>query len=263
MQMNLRLRQCGALQYYTSDRLDGVKHAFTTKAGGVSSGDCATLNLGFERGDRRENVLRNFELLTHALEMPLGHLTRTQQVHGDRVEVIETLAQCGAICDNTDAIVTALPNVPLAGFYADCVVTLLYDPVSRTCGVCHAGWRGTAMSILEKTADTMAGVLGTNRDSLIAIIGPSIHACCFETDADVPEAMESALGAAALPYIAARGAKFDIDLQGLNRQSLLRAGVRAENIVDSGLCTRCHKDEFWSHRATNGKRGVQAAIICI
>lgn len=66
----------------------------------------------------------------------------------------------------SDALVTNLPDTPLAGFYADCVVTLLYDPASHSCGVCHAGWRGTALGILPKTVDVMAAKLGAKRESL-------------------------------------------------------------------------------------------------
>ena len=111
--------------------------------------------------------------------------------------------------------------------------------------------------------ETMAAQLGANRKSLIAVIGPSIRQCCFETDADVPEAMERQIGAQVRPFIAERGEKFHIDLQGINAMLLKSAGLAPENIIDSGLCTFCRSDEFWSHRATHGKRGVQAGVICL
>ncbi|WP_087066503.1 peptidoglycan editing factor PgeF [Intestinibacillus massiliensis] len=257
----------GGLLYYTCTRLAGVRHAFTTKRGGVSTGDCESLNLGFNRGDKRENVIQNYHILADALGMPYGRLTMTNQVHRDEVSVVtEGCVGMGLhrpMAWESDAIITALPDVPLAGFYADCVVTLLYDPRSHTAGVCHAGWRGTVRNILGKTVDAMARELGANRDSLVAVIGPSIRQCCFETDADVPEAMEAAMGAAVRPFIEPHGEKYHIDLQGVNAQCLRGAGVRPENIIDSGLCTYCHSDEFWSHRVTNGRRGVQAAVICL
>lgn len=266
MDITMRRCTCGTLSYYTSARIP-VRHAFTTKAGGVSTGVCESLNLGFNRGDARENVLENYRILTAALEMPYDRLTMTKQVHRDEVSVVtEETAGMGLtrpMAWESDALVTNLPNTPLAGFYADCVVTLLYDAVSGSCGVCHSGWRGTAMGILPKTVDVMAERLGAKRESLVAVIGPSIGQCCFETDADVPEAMEREMGDQVHPFVQARGEKFYVDLQGINAMLLRGAGLDAGNIIDSGLCTYCHSDEFWSHRVTHGERGVQAGIICL
>lgn len=163
----------------------------------------------------------------------------------------------------SDAIVTALADTPLVGFYADCVVTLLYDPATHTAGVCHSGWRGMAAGILPKTADVMAEKLGTRRESLIAVLGPSIRQECFETDADVPEEMERQLGSSVRPFIKEKGEKFHVDLQGIGVSLLQSAGLAAENIIDSGICTMCCSDEFWSHRKTKGVRGVQGGLICL
>ena len=163
----------------------------------------------------------------------------------------------------SDAIVTALPETPLCGFYADCVVTLFYDPATQTAGVAHAGWRGMAAGILPKTVEVMAKKLGAKRESLIAVLGPSIRQECFETDADVPEAMERLMGERVHPFIAEKGVKFHVDLQGIGVRLLTDAGLSPENVIDSGICTKCCADEFWSHRATHGHRGVQGGIICL
>lgn len=266
MDQTMGRRTCGALQYYTCARLP-VPHAFTTKHGGVSTGACESLNLGFGRGDDPQNVRENYRILTDALHVPYDRLTMTKQVHRECVTVVtEDTVGMGLtrpMAWESDALITNLTNTPLAGFYADCVVTLLYDPVSRSCGVCHAGWRGTALGILPKTVDAMASGLGAQRDSLVAVIGPSIGVCCFETDADVPDAMEAQMGALVRPFIHEKGPKYHVDLQGINAMLLGRAGVRQENIINSGLCTYCNCGEFWSHRVTQGARGVQAGIICI
>ncbi len=266
MHTSMKCVQKGALRYYICDRLP-VKHAFTTKFGGVSTGACESLNLGFSRGDDPDNVRENYRILCGALGMDYDRVTRTEQVHRAEVSVVtEELAGTGLRLPMTwesDAIVTNLPDTPLAGFYADCVVTLLYDPTSRSIGVCHSGWRGTAAGILGKTVDTMAEALGARRDTIVAAIGPSIRQCCFETDADVPEAMEKNLGAAVRRYIEPRGPKWFIDLQGINAGLLEQAGLLPENIIDSGLCTYCRSDEFWSHRVTHGVRGVHAGVISL
>ena len=123
--------------------------------------------------------------------------------------------------------------------------------------------RGMAAGILPKTVDVMAEQLGTKRESLIAVLGPSIRQECFETDADVPEAMEELLGAQVHPFIMEKGPKFHVDLQGIGVKLLQDAGLSAENVIDSGICTMCHSDEFWSHRVTHGVRGVQGGMICL
>ena len=196
--------QRGSFVYYTCRRIP-VRHAFTTKFGGVSTGACESLNLGFNRGDELENVRENYRLLGEALGVDETRMTLTKQIHDTQVSVV-TEDKVGMGLHRpmewqSDAIVTALPDTPIIGFYADCVVTLLYDPATHTAGVCHSGWRGMAAGILPKTVDVMAEQLGTKRESLVAVLGPSIRQECFETDADVPEAMEELLGAQVHPFI--------------------------------------------------------------
>ena len=204
MHPSMHRNERGSFIYYTCDRLP-VRHAFTTKFGGVSRGDCESLNLGFNRGDERENVYENYRLMAEGLGMDEKRITMTRQIHDTQISVVtEDKAGMGLhqpMAWESDAIVTALPETPLCGFYADCVVTLFYDPATRTAGVAHAGWRGMAAGILPKTVDVMAEKLGTKRESLIAVLGPSIRQECFETDADVPEAMEELLGAQVHPFI--------------------------------------------------------------
>ena len=241
MHPSMHRNERGSFVYYTCDRLP-VRHAFTTKFGGVSRGDCESLNVGFNRGDERENVLENYRILAEQLGMDEGRITMTKQIHDTQISVV-TEGEAGMglhqpMAWESDAIVTALPETPLCGFYADCVVTLFYDPATRTAGVAHAGWRGMAAGILPKTVEVMAEKLGAKRESLIAVLGPSIRQECFETDADVPEAMERLMGERVHPFIAEKGVKFHVDLQGI-------------------------ADEFWSHRATHGHRGVQGGIICL
>ena len=265
MHSSMRRRRCGDLIYYTCDRLP-VRHAFTTKSGGVSHGDCESLNFGFNRGDDPENVRRNYQILADTLHIPFERFTLTQQVHESRVQIVEE-ADVGTGLHQpmdwkVDGLVTALPDTPIAGFYADCVVTLFYDPTAKVCAVCHSGWRGTAQEIAGKTVEKMVS-LGACRETMIAVIGPSICQDCFETDADVPDAMRAQMGERVAPFIQTRGKKYHVDLQGIQQMTLQSVGLAPENIINSGLCTKCMSDVFWSHRATNGHRGVQAGVICL
>ena len=109
----------------------------------------------------------------------------------------------------------------------------------------------------------MTQVYGTRPADLRCAIGAGISRCCFETRSDVPEAMTAALGAEAAPYLERRGVKWHVDLAGLNRQWLLRAGLAPEHIDVCGLCTACRRDLFWSHRKMGQARGAQIAMISL
>jgi YfiH family protein len=148
-------------------------------------------------------------------------------------------------------------------FSADCGILLLHDPVTGCAGAVHAGWRGCAAGIVEKTAAELGRVFGAKPENLLAAVGPCIGQCCFETGGDVPEAMTAALGDAAAPYLERGGAKWHVDLAGLNRLWLLRAGLVPEHIDLCGLCTACRRDWFWSHRKMGQARGAQVAVIVL
>ena len=264
MHQMIHRQQEVSLIYYTSDNIT-TKHLFTTKFGGVSKGHLASLNLGFNR-EMSGKRPANYQILADHLHVPgVPRMTMHCQIHSDIVRVVDEQTMGMGLGQpmswKADAIITNLPGVPLCGYYADCVVTLLHDPVSHSIGVCHSGWRGTASGILDKTVRKMQEQYGAKPENIEAAIGPSIRQCCVETDADVPDAMRETMGEAVAPFIQPRGKKFFLDLQGINREQLEHCGV--QNIVDSGMCTKCMHDTFWSHRATHGNRGVQAGIIML
>jgi len=126
-------------------------------------------------------------------------------------------------------------------------------------GAAHAGWRGTAADIAGKTVKAMVEAFGCEPENIRAAIGPNIGACCFETDADVPEAMTAALGEEAKAHIRQIGRKYYVNLKEINACFLRRAGV--EHIEISTDCTACLPDKYWSHRVTRGQRGSQGAVI--
>ena len=218
-----------SLVWLASPLLGGVRHGFSTRRGGVSPAPWDTLNLGPGRGDAPENVEENYRRFFAA-----------------------------------HALITAEKGLPLVVFSADCGILLLHDPDAGCVGAVHAGWRGCAAGIVEKTVREMVRLLGARPERILAAVGPCIGKCCFETDGDVPEAMRtSALGPEAEPYLERRGPKYHVDLAGLNRQWLLHAGVAPEHIDICGLCTACRPDLFWSHRKMGEARGAQVAVICL
>ena len=177
--------------YLTSDALDGVCHGFYTRPRGVSPAPWDSLNLGVGRGDNIENVRENYRRFCAALGTDAHRVVLSKQIHDDVVRhVTETDAGKGLWRDrdyaSVDGMVTDVPHLPLVVFSADCNVILLYDPIRRAIGACHAGWRGTALGIAAKAVGEMVRLFGCDPSRIRAAIGPAIGQCCFETDSDVP-----------------------------------------------------------------------------
>lgn len=257
----------GGLVYMTAPVIS-AKHAFTTRYGGVSEGYLASLNLGFNRGDERERVLENYRILGRALGIDVMRAAYTKQVHGTHVRLITESDRCSPTdpdpCDS-DGLVTDVPGLPIFCFTADCVPLLLHDPVRGTAGAVHCGWRSSVGDIPGEALRIMEG-LGSRPEDVRAAIGPSIGACCFETDGDVPEAVRAWLGAAdAEPYIRPKNnsGKFLVDLRGALRCRLLQLRLAPEHIAVSDECTVCLHEKYWSHRYSRGQRGSQCAVICL
>lgn len=244
----------------------GAAHGFSTRLGGVSKGIFSSLNLGHARGDDREAVLENYRRFCAATGTDVERLVFTKQVHKDDIQVV-TAEDAGKGLYRprgweVDGLVTDTPGLPLVIFSADCLPVLLYDPVRRAIGACHCGWRGTALGIAKKTAETLCREFGSDPKDILAAIGPGISRCCFETHRDVPDAMLAALGEAARPAIdELGGGKFKVDCKAINRTWLLQAGLSPEHIEISDQCTCCHPDLFWSHRKVGQARGSLAAVI--
>ncbi len=264
--MSFQTHDENGLVFLTSDILDGVRHGFSTRRGGVSPAPWDTLNLGVGRGDDMENVRENYRRFCAALGTDPMRCVLSKQVHEANVRLV-TADDCGKGLwrdrdyTSVDAMICNTPEIPLVVFSADCNIILLYDPVRRAIGAAHAGWRGTALGIVKKTAEQMTASFGSNPADLRAAIGPAIGQCCFETDGDVPEALRAALGNDVEPYMKWNGAKWHIDLKAVNALWLRRTGV--EHIDICGHCTACHPDLYWSHRKMGQARGSQIAMICL
>ena len=260
--MSVIIKKQNSIEYLFSENIS-IPHAFTTRAGGVSEGYLSSLNLGLHRGDDPENVRENYRRLAQAVGFAPEKLVLANQTHSDIVRVVTDRDCLGSLSHRDypecDGLVTNTPGVVLMVFSADCTPILLHDPVTGAVGAVHAGWRGTAAGIVKNAVEKMVSAFGCKAENIRAAIGPNIGACCFETDADVPEAMVSALGEEAMPFIRPRGEKFYLDLKQINALWLRRSGVA--DISVSRHCTACSPDLFWSHRVTKGKRGSQGGII--
>ena len=243
-----------------------IRHGYSTREGGVSEGIFASMNLGFARGDDDDRVRENFRRIFAALGIPEGAEVFTKQTHTTNVRVA-VAEDCGTGIgravpyDDVDGLVTDVPGLALTVFTSDCVPVFFYDPKKRAIGVCHAGWRGTVGGIAGKTAELMCRTYGCDPADIIAAIGPSIGPECFEVGEEVADEFSREFGESVI--LRSGSAKPHVDLWLSNVLSLKRAGLSEEHITVSGLCTMCHPDMFFSHRATAGKRGSNAGFLML
>jgi len=240
-----------------------VAHGFTTRVGGVSTGHLASLNLRVQRGDTEENVLENYRRLGAALGFDPRKLVMSNQTHSDLIRVVRQedwgAGLYGPELPPCDALITDVPGTALAVFTADCTPIVLWDSVTGAVGAVHAGWRGTAANIAGKTVEAMTAAFGCDRANIRAAIGPNIGQCCFETDADVPLALQKTYGPEVAWFVHRRENKYYVNLKTVNAMALGRAGVDIMELSDH--CTACMPELYWSHRVTKGIRGSQGAVI--
>ena len=266
---NLKINKNGELVYITFPRLEAcgaVRHTFSTRLGGVSEGQFATMNASFSGGDSFENVQENYHRLCGAVGIDISHLVLSKQTHTNNVRVV-TKADCGTgytkpSFNNVDGLITNEAGVALVTQYADCTPLLFCDPVKRVCATSHAGWRGTVSGIGMVTVKKMIAEFGCNPEDIIAAIGPCICRNCYEVDTPVFDAfVDSGIDITDVFVEGCDDNHFMLNLVAANKNILLSAGIREENIDISDICTCCNADKLHSHRATGGKRGNLAAII--
>jgi YfiH family protein len=273
-------------------------HGFSTRAGGFSRAyGQSDLNLGFTKDDSRAAVERN----RAAFVEKLGAVTRSRkdakslwplitlrQIHSDIIRYIDSGPNViGLEPLPGDGMITATPGLLLAIQTADCLPVIVVDKKRHAVGVFHAGWRGTVKRIVEKGVGEMVRCFGSRPRDLKAAIGPGIQGCCYEVGEEVRTKFESQFGYAAslfrevkdsdpvhekypLLFLTARAPghgelppKIFLDLVEANRQQLVAAGVPKRNVESSPLCTNCHPDRLFSHRAEKSKTGRMMAVAGI
>ena len=171
---SIQQRQAGELEYLVFPKLEEtgvVKHLFTTRTGGVSSGIYATMNLSFSRGDDPLNVMENYRRIGEVLETDPEHMVASRQTHTTNIHAV-TEKDCGngigraSSYEDIDGLVTDVPGIALVTYYADCVPLYFVDPVHRAIGLAHSGWRGTVAGMAACMVLYMQGnFFGVNTDS--------------------------------------------------------------------------------------------------
>ena len=292
-QNSVTLSDGSKLEYLTFPALETlgqVRHLITTRLGGVSKGEYASMNLSFTRGDREEDVRENYRRIGYVLGCPPENMTASQQTHTTNIRRVTSDDKGKGITrpldyQDVDGLMTDEPGIALVTYYADCVPLLFVDPVHRAIGTAHSGWRGTVDRMGQCMVKAMGQAFGTRPEELQAAIGPSICQACYEVSGDVAQEF---LGleketeelrrelfqsgsyrsgfSGGLPRVVEPGKqpdKFQLDLWLANYLILRQAGIPMQKIALTDICT-CHNNAYlFSHRASHGRRGNLAAFLML
>jgi YfiH family protein len=206
--------------------------------------------------DDEKLFLKHQKIFLNSIEIDRKIFFRVNQVHGNYVCVLKDsdilVSDVGKI--EADAIITHIPNCPIAVLTADCVPITIYDPIKHVAGLVHAGRMGTQKNILTNTIEALTREYGSSPKDLIVGMGPAIRGCCYEVNEF-----------SALPFIKKHSLcsefikkteknKFFLDLPMINRFEGCEAGVLIENIHADGPCTVCENHRWYSYRK-EGKTG--------
>lgn len=283
-------------------RYPWLRHGFSTRAGGISAvyGD-RTLNLGWTRQDAPGNVVENRRRFASAVwgKGNTGALVGIRQFHSGMIRVVEgvpgasmdpSLAAEGLPSLRGDGLLSNLPGVLVGVGVADCVPVLVADVRRKVVAAFHAGWRGTLARMVERGIGIMRLQYGSKPKDLVAVVGPSIGACCYAVGEEVRFEFESQFAYAPslftevydsdpvrerypLLFLTARapghsniGPQIHLDLWEANRRQLIDAGVAAKRIDVIGECTACTRLrggelKYFSHRGESGFTGRMMAAI--
>lgn len=258
------------LEYPLLEETGIVRHGFSTRVGGVSEGVCSTMNLSFARGDDEEAVKENFRRMAKAIGVRPEDIVFSAQTHTTNVrEVKEEDRGNGYARDvrytDVDGLVTNIPGICLATFYADCVPLYFVDPVKKAIGLSHSGWRGTVGKIGKCTIEKMTELYGSNPKDILAAVGPSICQDCYEVSEDVIDEFRENFAEEywdELFYKKENG-KYQLNLWKANEIVFSEAGILPEHMAISNLCTCCNSELLFSHRASHGKRGNLGAFLAL
>jgi polyphenol oxidase len=226
--------------------VDGYVVAFTTRAGGVSEGPYASLNLGRKSGDVVERADENRRIACAAIGADVDKLALNYQVHSDRV----LQAAPAMRCEHADGLWTDEPGLPILAMSADClpIAVARVDSTKPAVAVLHVGWRGLLADIVA------AGAHALGEGTLAAAIGPGIGPCCYEVGEEVATPFRERFGDDVVR-------ESRLDLWTSAERALRAAGIDRVDRFDR--CTACEPETFFSHRRDAGRTGRQGVIAYV
>lgn len=222
-----------------------------------------------------EKATNSYKELCNALDVNYLNVVKTNQEHTNNIKIADKKLKKDEMdvnleqYNNTDGLITNKPNLILSTTNADCILMLFFDPITKTIANVHSGWKGTLQRISIKTIKKMKKEFKSNPEEIITCICPSIRKCHFEVDVDVKEMFEKEfqdLGKENLKQIIEKQPKkekWNIDTVLINKILLEQAGLKKENIIDSGICSMCNSDLIHSYRVEKQEYGLSTAIISL
>ncbi|HBF89491.1 MAG TPA: peptidoglycan editing factor PgeF [Bacteroidales bacterium] len=257
------------LHFNNLNKFQDISHFVSTREGGVSTEHLSSFNLGFTVNDKPENVLKNREILAEATDIILSRFIFAKQssedkvvsitekhLHKDKINVHSDLI-------GVDAMITNKKGLCLTILTADCVPVLLYDSVKKVIGISHAGWRGTALNITQKTAQQMHKEFACKYEDLVVGIGPSIGPSTYEVGTEVINEFQKNIVYHEKILKPAPNEKAMLNLWKANKIQLMELGVKENNIEIAEICTYSESGKFFSARKTKGKTGRFATGIIL
>jgi YfiH family protein len=232
------------------DRIDAIRHAFTTRLNGQ----------GMKSKGAR--TLKDWHLVADAFRIAGQRVITVNQVHGENILKVDALNYQNVRDVHADAMITDVPGLAIGVETADCVPVLLVDPLKNVVAAVHAGWRSTVKKIVQKTINRMCEEFGAEPSRMIAAIGPAIGPECYEVDEPVMGPVKEAFSFWETVTTTRGADRWSLDLAGANRMELLQVGLAEKNIHALGMCTSCRKDLFYSYRA-EGRTGRMLSVIMI
>ncbi|MBE0670299.1 MAG: peptidoglycan editing factor PgeF [Anaerolineales bacterium] len=250
------------LRYYSFDIFsNAVTQAVFTRRGGVSPAPWQSLNLGGSVGDDPLHVAENRIRIFDALGRAPASIHDVWLVHGTDIVYADAPRPLDKHPERADIILTDNPEVSLFMRFADCVPLLFHDPKKHVIGISHAGWMGTVKGVATTTIEAMQTRYGCKPEDVQAGIGPSIGVDHYEVGEDVVSQFREKYGRDAERILQERNGSHYLDLWAANLIQLQNAGV--EQVQVSGVCTACHLDDWFSHRAEKGKTGRFGALMAL
>lgn len=256
------LKQEAGIKYASShilDALDLIRHGFLSRVGGISEPPFSSLNFDTRDGDDIKNVEHNKTIAGRLFGFDASRVLTINQSHGNDALIIDKPVKdiSGLSKTSADAIITNQYGIAIGILTADCVPILLADPVKKLVSVVHAGWRGTAKRIVQKTIETMVKHFGSGKKEIVAAIGPSIGQCCYKVD----EVVAKEFGDNG--FINKEDDCWKLDLKKANLGQMVNSGILEKNISVEDFCTSCRNDLFFSYRADGKITGRQLNFVML
>jgi hypothetical protein len=256
-------QQSDSLCYYAFESYleHPVLQAIFTRHGGVSPEPWNSLNLGSTVGDDLQHVSTNRQRALRAMNRDENSVYDVWQIHSATVVRTEVPRLEHQEHQRADAIITNQPSITLLMRFADCTPIFLFDPICKAIGLVHAGWKGTVDNVVGATVEAMHLTYGTHPGNLLAAIGPSIGPDHYQIGQDVIAQAQLAFGMDSNEVLLSNGESTHFDLWKANELQLQRAGVK--HIENSKVCTACHLNDWYSHRAEKGRTGRFGALLAL